>query len=228
MPAAAPERLPLFPLHAVLVPGLVLPLTVFEPRYLTLVEHLLARPEDERTFGVVALRSGRESGRPHDLAALHRVGCTAVVRSVTETDEGRYELLTSGAVRFRLDGLDEDAGTPYLTGLVTPLPEAEGDGSDLAALAAAVAARWTAYRQRLGITATGVPGGVPSDPAVLSYLVVAGMVLDVPQRQALLEVPDTASRLREERRLLHRELALVEALRSLPAQDLTTTEPDPN
>ena len=69
------------------VPGLVLPLSVFEPRYLALVQDLLARPEEERTFGVVALRSGREAGRPHDLASLHRVGCTAVVRQVTETDD---------------------------------------------------------------------------------------------------------------------------------------------
>jgi Lon protease-like protein len=222
------ERLPLFPLRTVLVPGLVLPLSVFEPRYRTLVEDLVERPEEERAFGVVALRSGQEAGRAHDLDALHAVGCTAVVREVTETDDGRYELLTSGAVRFRLEGLDESAGTPYLVGVVSPFPEEEGAGADLSALAAQVASRWTAYRQRLGIAASGVPGGIPEDPAVLSYLVAAGTVLDLPERQELLELPDTASRLRAERRLLARELALVEALRSLPAQDLTATEPSPN
>lgn len=222
-----PERLPLFPLHAVLVPGLVMPLTVFEPRYVQLVEDLLARPEEQRAFGVVALRSGREAGQEHRLESLHEVGCTAVVREVTETD-GRYELVTSGAVRFRLEGLDESAGTPYLTGVVSPLPDsADGEGDD-ALLAAAVAERWTRYRQRLGIAATGIPGGIPSDASVLSYLVAAGMVLDLPERQALLELPDTASRLAAERRLLSRELVLIEELRSLPAQDLTVTEPEPN
>ena len=56
-------RLPLFPLSTVLVPGLVLPLHVFEPRYRILVQALLELPEGaERRFGVVAIRSGREVG----------------------------------------------------------------------------------------------------------------------------------------------------------------------
>jgi uncharacterized protein len=225
------EHLPLFPLRTVLVPGLVLPLTVFEPRYRSLVEDLLALPEAQRAFGVVALRSGREAGTQHDASALHAVGCTAVVRDVTETDDGRYELLTSGAVRFRLESLDPAAGTPYLTGVVSALPEADGEDVDadgLARLAGSVARSWTQYRQRLGIGATGIPSGIPDEPAVLSYLVAAGMVLDLPERQGLLEVPDTAQRLRVERRLLARERVLIEELRSLPAQDLTSVEVSPN
>jgi Lon protease-like protein len=228
---AVSELLPLFPLRTVLVPGLVLPLTVFEPRYRTLVQDLLERPEERRAFGVIALRSGREAGQSHDASALHAVGCTAVVRDITASDDGRYELLTSGAVRFRLESLDEGAGTPYLTGVVSALMEEDGEGVDaegLAALAATVASKWTAYRARLGIAATGVPGGIPEEPTVLSYLVAAGMVLDLPERQALLEVPDTASRLRVERRLLNREQVLIEELNSLPAQDLTDTEASPN
>lgn len=225
------EHLPLFPLRTVLVPGLVLPLTVFEPRYRTLVQDLQELPESQRAFGVVALRSGREAGTDHDASDLHAVGCTAVVRQVTETEDGRYELLTSGAVRFRLESLDPTAGTPYLTGVVSALPETDGDGVDadgLAHLAASVAQAWTAYRRRLGIAAAGIPSGIPDEPAVLSYLVAAGMVLDLPERQALLEVPDTAERLRVERRLLARERVLIEELRSLPAQDTASAEVNPN
>lgn len=226
------ERLPLFPLRTVLVPGLVLPLTVFEPRYVALVQHLLTLPEEERAFGVVALRLGHDAGTRHRAVDLHAVGCTAVVRDVSEPDgpgDGRYELLTSGAVRFRLDGVDEDAGTPYLTGLVSTVPERAGADDDvLRDLASTVAAGWSGYRTRLGIATTGVSGGVPDDPAVLSYLVMAGMVLDLPERQRLLEVPDTATRLREERALLAREQVLISELRSLPAQDLTSDPPNPN
>ncbi|TXR55889.1 peptidase S16 [Quadrisphaera setariae] len=223
------ERLPLFPLRTVLVPGLVLPLTIFEPRYVALVEHLLSLPEEQRAFGVVALRHGRDAGSRPGAVDLHEVGCTAVVRDVSEPDgpgDGRYELITSGAVRFRLDGVDESAGTPYLTGLVSPVPERAGaDPERLADLATSTAAAWTAYRVQLGIATTGVPGGVPEDPAVLSYLVMAGMVLDLPERQRLLELPDTASRLREERAILRREQVLISELRSLPAQELLDDPP---
>ena len=54
------------------------------------------------------------------------------------------------------------------------------------------------------------------------------MVLDLPERQSLLEVPDTAERLRVERRLHAHERVLIEELRSLPAQGLTDTEVNPN
>ena len=52
-------RLPLFPLTTALVPGLVLPLHIFEPRYRLMIEELLAKPEDEREFGVIAVRESR-------------------------------------------------------------------------------------------------------------------------------------------------------------------------
>ncbi|MBK3588061.1 LON peptidase substrate-binding domain-containing protein, partial [Streptomyces sp. MBT57] len=55
-------RLPLFPLNAVLFPGLVLPLNVFEERYRAMMRELLKSDEDEpRRFVVVAIRDGRET-----------------------------------------------------------------------------------------------------------------------------------------------------------------------
>ncbi len=217
------QSLPLFPLGTVLVPGLLLPLHVFEPRYRAMMTDLMARPEQERVFGVIAIRSGHEVGEGN-ATALHAVGCSAVVREATEHPDGRFELVTSGAVRFTLRGLDETAGTPYLTGLVEPLPEQDGDDVDVAALARAVGLRFAAYREHLGATQTGLP----SSPRVLSYVVAAGMVLDVEDRQSLLEQPDTARRLLAERRLLSREAALVGTLRALPAQRLFGGSPTPN
>ncbi len=228
------QRLPLFPLRQVLVPGLVLPLNIFEPRYRTLVADLLERPPHERAFGVVALRQGRDAGTSHTSSALHAVGCTALVREHEELPDGRFHLVTAGAVRFRLHELDATADTPYLTGIVSPLDEPDGtrgvDGGDeqLARLTEDVARRWGVYRERLGIAATGLPEREVPSPVVLSYLVVAGMVLDLPERQALLELPDTTSRLRAERSLLHREEVLITELSSLPAIDLAATEVSPN
>ncbi|WP_337059675.1 LON peptidase substrate-binding domain-containing protein [Kineococcus sp. G2] len=224
-----PQRLPLFPLGSVLFPGLVLPLNVFEPRYRRLVQDLVAEERDGlKGFGVVAIRSGHEvgEGRAHD---LHEVGCVALLREVTELDDGRYELVTVGATRFRLLGLDEDAGTPYPTGLVEPYGDDEDDEdapvpADVAALAAAVERRFGEYREQLGI------GGstAPTDPSVLSYLVAAAAVLPLAERQRLLEAHDTRARLREELALLKKETALVAALGTVPATEPPGEQPNPN
>jgi uncharacterized protein len=208
-------RLPLFPLSTVLVPGLVLPLHVFEPRYRILVQALLELPEGaERRFGVVAIRSGREVGTD-GVRALYAMGCTAELREVTPYEDGRYDLVTVGETRFRLHGLDEEAGTPYHTGFVDFVPEQDGDG-DVGALAARVTERFADYRERLGVEVTELP----DQPQVVSYLVAAAVVLDIPERQGLLEQPTTSDRLRAEIELLRRESALIGAFRSLPAVDL--------
>ncbi len=121
-------RQPLFPLGSVLVPGLVLPLHVFEPRYRVLVQALMELPEGaERQFGVIAIRAGREVGAD-GVRALHGIGCTAELREVTPYADGRFDLVTVGEERFRLVGLDDGAGTPYHTGFVEFMAERDGDG----------------------------------------------------------------------------------------------------
>ncbi|NYD21017.1 LON peptidase substrate-binding domain-containing protein [Kineococcus aurantiacus] len=219
-----PQRLPLFPLGSVLFPGLVLPLNVFEPRYRVLVQDLvgdgaLEDADGVRGFGVVAIKAGHEVGAD-GVHALHSVGCVALVREVTETDDGRYELVTVGASRFRVVGIDTDAGTPYLTGLVEPfgdddVEDDDGDGR-LTVLADSVARAFDDYREVLGI------GGAeaPQDPRVLSYLVAAATVLDLDQRQRLLEAPDTVRRLQAELEVLRRETALITTFGAVPATEL--------
>lgn len=216
-------RLPLFPLGSVLVPGLVLPLHIFEPRYRVLVEALMALPEGApRQFGVVAIRAGHEVGEGN-VQALHAVGCTAELREVTPYSDGRFDVVTVGETRFRLEGIDESAGTPYLTGLVDLLPEEDGEG-DLEALTDRVIEQFAEYRAALEVDVTELP----DDPRVVSYLVAAAVILDVPERQALLEEPTTSARLAAEVTLLKRERGLVAAFRSLPATDLTKGSVSPN
>ena len=208
-------RLPIFPLATVLVPGLVLPLHVFEPRYRELIERLMALPEGAtRQFGVIALRNGSQAGET--ATDLHAVGCTAELREVTPYADGRFDIVSVGETRFRLTGFDTDAGTPYHTGIVEFLPESDGEG-DLERLAARVTQLFADYRRTLGVEVTALP----DDPQVISYLVAAAVVLHLPQRQALLEQPTTTDRLRAERELLRREVALVKAFRSLPGVELT-------
>ena len=208
-------RLPIFPLATVLVPGLVLPLHVFEPRYRELIERLMALPEGAtRQFGVIALRSGSQAGDTP--TQLHAVGCTAELREVTPYADGRFDIVSVGETRFRLTGFDPDAGTPYHTGIVEFLPEDDGAG-DLGRLAARVTQLFAEYRRALGVEVTALP----DDPQVVSYLVAAAVVLHLPQRQALLERPTTADRLQTERELLRREVALIKEFRALPGVELT-------
>lgn len=217
-----PVRIPLFPLGAVLVPGLVLPLTVFEERYRILVSALMSLPDDAlRQFGVVAIRSGSEVGsvRPD----LYEVGCTAELREVTPYTDGQFDIVSVGESRFRLVGIDEDAGTPYLTGLVEFLPEPDGV-DDLEPLQHKVVDRFADYRRRLRVEVTELP----DDPRVVSYLVAAAMVLDLGDRQSLLEEPTTAHRLRAELELLGRERGLITAFDALPAVDLAREAPGAN
>jgi Lon protease-like protein len=212
------ERLALFPLGTVLFPGVVLPLHVFEERYRRLVRDLVAAGEP-RTFGVVAIRKGREVGAD-GVRALHEVGCTAVVHRISELDDGRFDLLTAGGHRFALQGLD--TSLPYLQGRVQYLDEPAGATAGV--LAAGVRDGFTAYRAAL-LAAHGrrapEPPELPDDPVVLSYLVAAATVLDLPDKQRLLAAPDTTTRLRFELELLRRELRILERLPSLPAVELT-------
>lgn len=218
-------RLPLFPLNAVLVPGLVLPLHIFEPRFRVLVQALMALPEGaSRHFGVIAMRAGSEvagggSGEP----MTYDVGCTAELREVTPYADGRFDIVSVGETRFRLLELDPHAGTPYQTGVVELLPEQDGPG-DLPRLAQQAIRLFTRYREALGVELSELP----DDPQVVSYLVAAAVVLDLPERQSLLETPTTAARLRTELDLLRRERALVSAFRALPAAELTKAPVNPN
>ncbi|MFJ5677366.1 LON peptidase substrate-binding domain-containing protein [Streptomyces sp. NPDC093097] len=241
-------RLPLFPLNSVLFPGLVLPLNVFEARYRAMMRDLLDRPEDDRRFAVVAIRDGREvaptaPGLPDATAptatgptagfgddpirAFHTVGCIADAATIREKSAGGYEVLATGTTRVRLTSVD--ASGPYLTGELTALEEDQGEGAG--ALASGVVRAFRTYQKRLAwANERTLAGGqdLPADPSVLSYLVAAAAVLDVPAKQRLLEVPDTAGRLREELKLLRQESAVIGKLPSLPAVELTRQPTSPN
>jgi Lon protease-like protein len=227
---AVTARLPLFPLGTVLFPGLVLPLHIFEPRYRTLIRDLMDLPADHtREFGVVAIRGGWEvpASAPGGLTAggsltLYDVGCTAEVRQITEHPDGRFDIVTVGRRRFRLAEVVSDPA-PYLVGEVELLGEPTGDESVVERLATAVLELFQRYITLMRQDAPEVGEQLPDRPAVLSYLVAASAALSVEDRQRLLAAPDTVRRLRGERSLLRRELALLSRLRAVPAPlgDLT-------
>ena len=212
------ETLPLFPLGTVLFPGLLLPLHIFEERYRQLVRDLTAGPEPRR-FGVIAIRQGRETG-VDGIQALHEIGCTATLRQVKELDDGRYDIVTVGADRFRLVSVDDSR--PYLQGEVDLLAEEAGEQTAAGQAARVVRDGFRAYLSALaerGVTQISAPE-LPTDPVTLSYLVGASMIIDLSDRQTLLAEPDALHRLAAERTLLSRELTMLRTLTATPAPDL--------
>ena len=202
--------LPLFPLGTVLFPGALLPLHVFEPRYRALMHDVLAMPEP-RQFGVVAIREGHEVGAG-SIRALYDVGCVAEVVQVEQMPDGRFAVLTTGSRRFRL--LELDRTRPYLTGQVELMDEPLGDEEASDAHADRVRQAFATYRSLLDPGAE--PVELPADPTALSYAVAAGLAVGLPERQALLESPDSGERLRAEAAALTRELGLMRELRTMP------------
>lgn len=90
------EWLPLFPLNAVLFPEGILPLKVFEARYIDMVRECLRQ---ESPFGIVKIRSGQEVGTA---AVPEPVGCLAIILEWDMQDLGMLLLRTQGGQRFRI------------------------------------------------------------------------------------------------------------------------------
>lgn len=221
-------RLPMFPLNVTVVPGLALPLHIFEPRYRALVEELLAQPEsDGREFGIIASRAGRTFDT-HGPAALYEVGVAARLAEVELLPDGRYNIMTSGTRRFRLQTLDDSES--LLRADVEFLPDRPG--AEDASLASGVRRQFTRYRELLGarrvLTSETSAEDLPLEPATLSYLVTASLVVPANERQDLLAAATIAERLIMACRLLNRECALIEALASLPMTDPVQFLPSPN
>jgi uncharacterized protein len=220
------ETMPLFPLCTVLYPGLVLPLHIFEDRYRQLVRDLLDGPEPQQ-FGVIAIRKGRETG-VDGISALYEIGCTATLRQVMQRDDGRFDLVTVGAKRFRLLALDHSR--PYLQCEIELLTEETGDEATAALAAQVVQRTFRAYLDALanqGAARVDVPD-LPDEPVLLSYLVAASMIVDLSDRQALLAEPDALRRLAAERALLTRETNMLRRFTSTPATDLRSSPYNPN
>jgi len=204
------EALPLFPLNTVLYPGIPLPLHIFEERYRLLIRELVEGPAPRR-FGVVAIRQGLEVD---DEPRLYDIGCVAELRRVEPYADGRYDIVTTGGPRFRL--LEVDDSQPFLRGAVEYLPDEAGIDAD--ARAFAVIAEFTAYWNAVATAReeeVDAPS-LPDEPLLLSYLVAAALVIDLPEKQSLLAVPDAATRLRLELSVLRRETALLHHLAAAP------------
>lgn len=222
--------LPLFPLNTVLVPGLVLPLHIFEPRYRLLVQEMLANPnEDDREFGIVAVKDGGNIGRD-GIEALHRIGTATILRQAERTEDGRYDIVTTGSRRFFIESLD--ASAPLLRADITWINDIEEPHTpELEQLTNRAIADFVTYRTALSgqlDESIAAISDMPEDPGVVSFLLTAAVVLETDERQQLLSAMSPHERLTLARKFLKRETALISSLQSIPALELFSPGPSVN
>jgi uncharacterized protein len=221
--------LPLFPLGTVALPGMTVPLHVFEDRYRALVGDLLAHADpDDRRFGIVAIREGYEVGA-HEARSMYRTGCLMQLTSSERHPDGRYDVAAFGRARFRV--VATDTSMPYLRAQVELLTERPGGSRrELDRAAEAAVASYEVYRSGVFDLAGSEPGGPTSsqDATALSYALGATTLLPLSERQQLLEATTTLERLRLVQRKLTDELRAMRAVPSLPATEIARSGWSPN
>ena len=185
-----PEVVPVFPLvGSLLLPGGQMPLNIFEPRYLAMIDEAL---KDRRVIGMIQPRldgARRENGEPE----LAKVGCLGRITSLTESGDGRYIINLHGIARFRV--LEEvDTDTPYricrLSAFVADLDLGHGAGEvDRDGLLAAF---------RMYLDANQLEADWESVTKASNETLVNALCMMSPygaaEKQALLEAPDLKTR----------------------------------
>jgi Lon protease-like protein len=156
--------MPMFPLGTVLLPGMVLPLHVFEPRYQQLVRDCLDAPPHE--FGVVLIDRGSEVGGGDTRSD---VGVIARILQVAPLEGNRFALITVGTRRVRVvEWLPDD---PYPRADVEDWPDGEGTCSvERVSEVAARARRCAGLAVELGDRVMVAEGALSGDLTADSYL----------------------------------------------------------
>ena len=99
-PIDLPEAIPVFPLPgALLLPRGQMPLNIFEPRYLEMVDDSLA--SRHRLIGMIQPDTGHPG--PEDRPNLYKIGCAGRITQIAESGDGRYLLQLTGVSRFRIE-----------------------------------------------------------------------------------------------------------------------------
>jgi uncharacterized protein len=156
-----PERLAMFPLGSPLVPGMGLPLRVFEPRYRIMTQEVLAGSGE---FGVVLIERGFEVGGGD---VRFDVGTIARIVQAAESPDGRYALQAVGTHRIQVhEWLPDD---PYPVAMVERLvdPDPGPDAATVREDVDRILRRVTGLRSELGHRVEAVE--LHADPAVASW-----------------------------------------------------------
>lgn len=214
--------LPLFPLQTVLLPGVTLPLHVFEPRYRQLTVDLMTGAVPEKRFGVIALAPSA-GVEVTSLDHLKPIGCAAILRQAARLPDGRFDIVTLGEHRFRLLSVDCEAA-PYLMGTVQWLPDAPamipGQRAADDTVGALIESARAAYRRYCRAAWKQGDWTEPAEDvevSALAHLLATDCLLPLEDRQRILEETRPLHRLRLVTRLLNREAGILATLHAIPA-----------
>jgi uncharacterized protein len=184
-----PALIPVFPLDgALLLPGCQLPLQIFEPRYLNMIDDAMS---GARIIGMIQTTGAGDRAR----LALAQVGCAARVTAYAETGDGRYMITLTGICRFAA-GDELGTNTPYRQ--VRPdfgrfAPDLEPE-HDLIFERAPFLALLRRYLDHKGLAVEWDEARQAPAVALINSLAM-GLPLDPAEKQALLEAPSLADRL---------------------------------
>jgi uncharacterized protein len=188
-PSDLPKAIPVFPLSgALLLPRTDLPLSIFEPRYLAMIEDAMYA---ERIVGIIQPVEKDDSDTPQ----LEAVGCAGRITSYSETDDGRLLITITGVARFNLKK-EVAVKTPYRMFNVDYKPYAIDFVNETGARSVNRDQLITAFRQYL--EANNMSADWNEVNAVSTEVLVNTLSLLAPypprEKQALLEAPDLKSR----------------------------------
>jgi Lon protease-like protein len=204
--ALEPRQLALFPLNVVLFPGMTLPLRIFEPRYLQMVDDCM---NSDQTFGVVCIKRGQETGGP---AFPHAVGTTAHILNVEQESSDLLYIVTVGQERFRTNRLVH--GKPYLVGEVEPYPLSNVDAPEIGLLIDGEMALLSAYvdlLSQVGHLELQLQRS-PESPEDLAYAIATLLQVPLSVKQELLAIADLPTLLHDEAVLLRNDFAALTIL----------------
>jgi hypothetical protein len=189
--ADLPRTIPVFPLDgALLLPGGDLPLQIFEPRYLNMVDDVMA---GDRVIGMIQTRNGGSRDRPK----LADVGCAGRITSYAETSDGRYLITLTGVCRFET-GEELGIQAPYRQ-VLAKYDRFEGDlGQDEQAQAPGLARQRFAkalkrYLNRRELDIDWETAQTAPLEALVNSLAM-GLPFGSAEKQALLEAPGLTER----------------------------------
>lgn len=185
-----PRVLPVFPLTgAIILPRGQLPLNIFEPRYLNMIDDAMA---GDRMIGMI-----QPSGGPRTLPSLSGVGCAGRITSFVETSDGRYLITLTGICRFR-PATELPASGPYRQVQADYLSFSEdlaGPDGEEALDRQAFLAALRAYLEARSLEVDWETARNAPPEALINSLAMA-LPLDPAEKQALLEAGDLAARAR--------------------------------
>ena len=194
-----PDVFPVFPLTgAIVLPGGRLPLNIFEPRYLAMIEDALGAG---RMFAMIQPDPSLPRGETGP--GLFRVGCLGRLTSFSETEDGRYLITLTGLIRFEVvEEVEMISGYRRVRGTMTrfagDLEDSPADGGiDRPALLDAL----RSYFGQQGFDANWESIGAMADQALVSSLSMI-CPFDPLEKQALLEAGTLAERAETMRTLL--------------------------